>query len=62
MFAIAYTLDMDLDHFIKIHGLRRAARMLKKSPSTVHRWVKSGKKFQIRANNETGEPAAWEEK
>lgn len=52
---------MDLNHYVKIHGLTSAAKRLGKSISTVQSWVNSGKVYKLKAN-ESGELEAWERK
>jgi len=52
---------MDLLHFLQIHGLTRAAKVLNKSISTIQSWRDSGKVYRV-LQDDNGDFFAWERK
>lgn len=50
---------MELSHFVKMHGLTRASKLLSKPISTIQSWVKSGKDYRIGMNGDNFGVFVW---
>ena len=50
---------MKLSHFVKMHGLTRASKLLSKPISTIQSWVKSEKEYEIKLKGDDFRVIEW---